>query len=393
MTSEIEIPKNIELEEESDDLVVDAIGEGVIKDYERLINEFGLRPIHPLVKKLPKEKRHVFMNRGIMFGHIDFEPVVEKILKNEPYHVMTGIKPSGEYHIGSFITCMEVIYYQQMGGKVFFCIADFESYAVNGISFSKAREHAVDNLADIIALGLDPSPEKAFIYRQSTEPLVLQYGLIFSNHLTLNSLFAAYGEKDHLGDYNAAMIQVADILLPQILDGPRPTVVPVGADQAPHARVTRDLARKKRFQEALKLKLPSFTFHLLLQGIDGSEKMSKRNSMSYFAMNETEKSIRNKIYNAFTGGRITKEEQRKLGGRPEICRVFDLFKFLMEPSDKALQDREQRCRSGDLLCGPCKKDLIEATFNFRREHLEKKEQAREIAEEIMKETEKREPRV
>ncbi len=393
MTIEISESNTQQDTERNSSLVVDAIGEGIIKDYERLITEFGLKPLHPLIEKLPSEKRHRFMTRRIMFGHIDFEPVLEKILKNEPFYIMTGIKPSGEYHIGSFTTCLEVIYYQQLNGKVFFCIADFESYAVNGISFSKAREFAIDNLADIIALGLDPSPEKTYIYRQSTEPIVLQYGMIFSNHLTLNTLFATYGQKDHLGDYNAAMIQAADILLPQIKEGPKPTVVPVGADQAPHARITRDLSRKKRFQDALKLKLPSFTFHLLLQGLDGSEKMSKRNPMSYFSMNEAEKEIITKIRNAFTGGRVTREEQRRLGGRPEICRVFNLFKLLMEPSDKALKDREQRCRSGELLCGPCKKDLIEATLQFRKEHLEKKAQALEIAEKIMKETEKKEPKV
>ncbi len=373
--------------------VVDSIGEGVIADYERLIKEFGLEPLQPLINKLPHELRHIYMTRGLMFAHIDFEPVLQRIIEKKPFFVMTGIKPSGEYHIGSLATAQEVVYFQKVGGKVYFCIADFESYYVNGVSFKDARNFAIDNLADIIALGLDPSPEHAYIYRQSTEPIVQQYGLIFSNHLTLNTLFATYGKKEHLGDYNAAMIQAADILLPQIIEGPLPTVVPVGADQAPHGRITRDLARKERFQKAHKFILPSFTFHLLLKGIDGTEKMSKRFPMSYFSMNETEKSIEVKIKNAFTGGRDTAKEQRKLGGRPEICRVFDLFTALFEPSDTALKERENACRKGELLCGPCKKDLLHAIFEFRKNHLEKKEQAKEIAHEIIKETEKREPKV
>jgi len=66
-----------------------------------------------------------------------------------------------------------------------------------------------------------------------------------SRLVTQNMLNAIYGEKT-FGLYLAALIQVGDIVLPQVREGPQPTVVPVGIDQDPHIRLTRDLTRFQR---------------------------------------------------------------------------------------------------------------------------------------------------
>src|SRR3989304_6193061 len=179
---------------------------------------------------------------------------------------MTGIKPSGAYHIGSLSTVQEVIFFQNLGAKVYFCIADMESLATNDLSLEEASQIAVDNIADVLALGLNPDPKRAYIYKQSSEPEVLRMGFVFSNMITLATMKAIYGDKGRLGYYNSAFIQAADILLPQLRDGPQPTVTPIGADQAPHARLARDIARKERFQDRYKFHAPSFTFHYLIQG-------------------------------------------------------------------------------------------------------------------------------
>jgi len=53
---------------------------------------------------------------------------------------MTGIKPTGQYHIGSLITCKEVLYFQNLGGKVYFCIADMEAYLHSGVPLKAVNE-------------------------------------------------------------------------------------------------------------------------------------------------------------------------------------------------------------------------------------------------------------
>ncbi len=359
--------------------VVDALGAGVVESYQKLMTEFGIRDFSPLVRKLPPEKQHFLMTRGIIFGHTGMEPVIDTIIHGKKFGVMTGIKPSNSYHVGSLMTAMEVVHFQRLGGKVYFCIADYESYVVNNLSFTDAIDTAIDNIADLLALGLDL--KNAYIYKQSSENLVKHYGLIFSAHVTMNELRGVYGEKPRLGYYNAALIQVADILLPQIIEGSMPTITPVGADQAPHARLTRDVVRRGVFKK--KFNLPSFTYHRLIGGIDGTDKMSKRNPLSMFYLHEDMKDISYKIRNAYTGGRDTAKEQRRLGGRPEICRVFDLFKFMFEEDDDLLKEREQQCRSGELLCGPCKKQLIVKIEDYRADHLEKKESLFDQAKEIV----------
>ncbi|GAH29639.1 unnamed protein product, partial [marine sediment metagenome] len=88
--------------------------------------------------------------------------------------------------------------------------------------------------------------DNAYVYRQSQQPEVMRLGYLLSSHATYKMMKAIYGPH-RIGVYNAAFIQVADILLPQLKEGPIPTVTPVGADQVPHARLSHDLTRKRFF--------------------------------------------------------------------------------------------------------------------------------------------------
>lgn len=357
--------------------------EGIVKDYEYLIREFGIQPLGDLLPRISKP--HMYMRRGIMFGHVDLERILDAMDAGEKFAVMTGIKPTGTYHIGSFTTCEEVIYFQRMGGYVFFCVADMEAYAVNGIPLKEGAEIAVDNLADFLALGFDP--KRAYVYRQSESLNVLRLGSMFASHVTQRTMEAIYGEHP-FGLYVSALIQAGDILQPQLeeFNGPKPTIVPIGADQAPHSRLTRDLAGKQEFRREFGFIAPSFTFHTLIRGLDGSEKMAKREPFSYFTLDEDEDAISHKVKNAFTGGRETAKQQKLLGGRPEICRIYELAKYFFIREDRELKSLYQDCKNGNLLCGPCKQKLLEKILVFRKDHIKRKRQNLSLAQKIMKET-------
>ena len=100
-------------------------------------------------------------------------------------------------------------------------------------------------------------------------------------------------------------------------------------------------------------------------------------------LSESDKSLKNKVARIFTGGRDTKEEQQKLGGQPEICRVFDLFKFYFTDSDKELAKRLNRCKSGTILCGECKMVLRESVSCFIENHQSKKENKMDLAKQLL----------
>jgi tryptophanyl-tRNA synthetase len=351
----------------------------VVEDYERLYEEFGIQPFKPLLPEIPNPS--AAMRRGIIFGHRDFEQILQAMKNHEEFAVMSGIKPTGEFHLGTLQTAREVIYFQKQGAKAFYCIADIEAYEDNRIPFEESEKYAVGNVADLLALGFDP--KKGYIYRQSKEERVKDLAIAFGRGVTLATMKAIYGER-HMGLYLSALIQAGDILLPQLKDfgGPKPTVVPVGVDQDPHLRLTRDLAFK--FRREYDFIPPASTYHKLIKALDGSPKMSKRDPMTYFTLEEDPEVIAKKISNAFTGGRPTAEEQRKLGANPDICPIYDLYLFhFFERDEDVVKLYKTECREGKILCGEDKDRLIKIVTNFVKEHQRKRRQYIDKAREIL----------
>ena len=350
-----------------------AINDG---DYDRLIKEFGITEVTEIIRQKMVHNR--FIRRKIIFGHRDLKLVFKAIEEGNPWAVMSGIKPSGPFHLGTLTTALEIVEFQKMGAKAYYCIADIESWEDNGISFEDAEATAVDNLADILALGLDP--ENAYIWRQSAEPIVKDIAFKVSRLVTQNMLNAIYGEKN-FGLYLAALVQVGDINLPQVLDGPQPVIVPVGIDQDPHIRLTRDLTR--RYYKDKKFFLPGATYHKLLAGLDGTDKMSKRNPNSYFTFNEPLESIEKKIKSALTGGRRNQKEQRELGGEPQKCMIYKILMYHFEPDDEKLAEEFEGCVKGELMCGEHKRTCIERVLEFINDHRKKKEKLIDKAKELL----------
>ncbi len=367
-----------EKEEVNKRSILNPFGTTLVKDYERLYTEFGIQPFEPLLPQIPNPS--AAMRRGVIFGHRDFERILEAIRKREEFAVMSGIKPTGEFHLGTLMTAREIIYFQQQGATAFYCIADIEAYEDNGIPFEESERIAVNNVADLLALGFDP--KRGYIYRQSREERVKDLAIMFGRGVTLATMKAIYGER-HIGLYLSALIQAGDILMPQLKDfgGPKPTVVPVGVDQDPHIRFTRDLAAK--FYSKYKFIPPSSTYHKLIKALDGGYKMSKRNPMSYFTLDEDPEIISKKIFYAFTGGQPTAEEQRKFGGNPDICPIFDLYLFHFFEDDKDVIELYNDCKCGNILCGEDKARLARIVTEFVKEHQRKKRQYIDKAREIL----------
>lgn len=362
--------------------VIDPWGESTyVEDYSKLFDEFGIEPFdEEIIKRIPNPSK--YMRRGIIFGHRDFQTILEAIENKQPFAVMSGIKPSGRMHLGTTAVASEIVYFQrEFGAKAFYCIADIESYADNRIPYEEATETAVDNLADILALGLDP--KNAYVWRQSQEKRVMDYAFIFGANVTTATMKAVYGEQTNFGLYNAALLQSGDICLAQHPDfgGPKPVIVPVGLDQDPHIRLVRDLSRK--LHSSYGFVLPSATFHRLMRGLDGSDKMSKRNPMSYFDLGEDLESIRMKVMNALTGGRATVAEQKKLGGEPEKCMIQELCIFHFMEDDEKIIENYHNCKNGTLLCGEHKQEVVDIIFSWIRNHREEKERQLDTARKIL----------
>ncbi len=344
-------------------------------EYEKLFSEFGLERVgEKILHRLKKPGR--FFGRGLIFAHRDFGKWLDAYEKGQEIAVMSGIKPSNEFHLGSKMTADEMIYFQkEFGAKVFYSVADLEAYADNGVPLEKAKEFASSNLADMLALGLDE--KNAYIWRQSKEQRVMNMAYLFSKKVTGATLRAIYGEKE-IGLYFAALTQAGDILLPQHEDfgGKKHVLVPVGADQDPHLRMTRDIAAKEG------LVLPSSTYHIYMRDLNGEQKMSKRDPMGVLFLSDTPEIARKKVMNALTGGRSTADEQRKKGGVIENCVIYELAKFhFLE--DKELAEMKRRCLAGEVLCGEDKVWIADAVCKWLKAHQEKKRRLEGKARKIL----------
>jgi len=359
---------------------LDPWGTSSIKDYSRLQSEFGIEPVAPLLPRFKKPSHHIA--RGIDFGQRDLRRVLDAIDGNKPYAVMSGIKPDGAFHLGNKMTADDMIYFQSLSKKatVFYSIADVEAYADNGLSFNETSKTAIRNVADILALGLDP--DRAVVYKQSEEMRVMRMATIFSRGVTNNMLKAIYGERQ-IGLYLSALVQAGDILMPQLPDlgGPKPVLVPVGADQDPHIRLSRDLA--DRYRSEFAFVPPSAIYHRLEFALTGGYKMSKRVPESGFTLDDTPTEASRRVRIAFTGGRDTVEEQRRLGGRPDICPVFDLYRFHFARDDEHVQRVHYECTEGIRLCGECKQEAMGLVKSFLEDHHKKRDSLMTDASELL----------
>jgi len=354
-------------------------------DYDKLIKEFGLKPL----KHLPEEfQDHVLFRRELIFAHRDFKQIVEAIDQKKPFAMMTGLMPSGKFHFGHKLVADQIIFYQKLGAKVYVAVADIEAYNSRNPNLKELRETAINEyLTNYVALGLDLN--KCDFYFQSQrstdgKKANAYYSLasMLSRHATFNEMKAIYGEISP-GKMSASLLQAADMLHPQLAEfegKPLPVVVPVGSDQDPHLRLARDVSKRIKLH---KFKQLSSTYHKFMPGLKGG-KMSSSDETSYIALTDTPKEAERKIKKyAFSGGRATLEEHRKKGGDPDIDVSFQMLKYGFEEDDKKLQKIYDDYKSGKLLSGELKQILITKMTKFLTEHKKKRAKAKEVVEKFL----------
>ncbi len=360
--------------------LIDPFGSSSVSDYSKLFTELGIKPLtKKLISRIKNPNR--YLRRGIDFAHIDFDKFIKASDEKKSVAVMSGIKPTNEFHLGSKMTAEKIIFLQkEFGAKAFYCIADLEALVDNQIPLEDSHKIAIHNVADILALGLDP--KNAYIYKQSEEKRVMNMAYLFSRRITTNHMENLYGKRP-LGLYFAAFTQCGDIFLPQLPEfgGPKNVIVPVAADQSPHIFLCRDIA--KRVADHYNFISPSAIFHKFFRSLSGEAKMSKRDPLSMLTLNDTPELIRKKIQRTLTGGQKTVEEQRRLGGDPDKSVVYELLYYHFMEDDKKVKRIYDDYKDGKILDGEMKELTIEITTKLIQEHQKKKEKMLLLAEKLL----------
>ncbi len=353
-------------------------------DYGRIVKEFGIKQIPSLPKVFDE---NVLFRRGVVFAHRDFERILDCIKNKKKFVMMTGLMPTGKFHLGHALLVQQMILYQKLGAKLYIAVADLEAYNTRKKSLEELRKTAIEEyLVNYIALGLKPAgvdfyfqSERSKDAKKSNAYYRLASNL--SSYATFNEFKAVYGDISP-GKMNASLLQTADMFHAQLpeFEGTIPVLVPVGIDQDPHLRISRDIGSRYKDHKFIQL---SSTYHIFMPGLkDG--KMSSSNENSYIALTDTPKEVETKIKKyAFSGGRDTVEEHRKKGGNPDVDVSFQYLRMFFEPDDKKLAQIEKDYRSGKLLTGELKEYLIEKINAFLKEHQKKREQAKKEVDKFL----------
>lgn len=206
--------------------------------------------------------------------------------------LITGIKPTGELHIGNYFGAIEPAVRLISPGSYESLVFVADYHALNFIQNPAEMDlRSLEIAAAYMASGLDP--EKVTIFKQSSVSAHTELAWIFDTITTMPYLMRAHAYKDaeakdkeiNVGTFNYPMLMAADILLYDA------AIVPVGADQKQHIEYARDTAEKFNRIYSETFMLPEA--HIMesvatVPGTDG-RKMSKSygNTIPLFANRET----------------------------------------------------------------------------------------------------------
>lgn len=347
-------------------------------DYDLLVERFGTKRIDEgLLERLSQYgKLHPMLRRGIVYSHRDMDWILDLHDKGEPFFLYTGRGPSGDVHLGHLMPWIFTRYLQEtFDVKLYFQLTDDEKFLFNeSLTLEDTRRHSYENALDFIALGFDPKKTRVIIdteYIRKLYPIALKV----AKKVTLSTAKAVFGfdNSANIGSVFYTSIQAAPAFLESELVGKNvPCVIPCGIDQDAHFRVARDVANGLGYFK------PALLHSKMFPGLMGTDKMSSSQPDSTIFTGDNPKQVRRKIGNAFTGGAVSAEEQRRTGGKPDVCSVFKYQFYVFEESDEKVMELRERCLSGDILCGECKKLLADKIIAFLQEHQRRREEAKEV---------------
>ncbi len=305
--------------------------------------------------------------------------------------ILTGIKPSGDLHLGNYFGVIKPLLelQEKEDSELFVFIANY--HAQTSVKSKKELEENTLNILKIyLASGLDP--EKTTIYLQSDVPEVHELAWVFATLTSMPELMRAHAFKDaeaknkdiNVGIFTYPLLMAADIALFKA------DLVPVGKDQVQHIEMAREMVRDFNKNYGELLKEPKELVQKEIETIPGTDgqKMSKsyKNVIPLVATDEEWKKA---VFSIVTGSAPLGEPLD-----PDSCNIFALHKLL---SKKDLPELEARYREGsigykeskDILLENLKKEFAPIRDNFNsisdKEALAMIESGRRRARSIAKE--------
>jgi len=244
--------------------------------------------------------------------------------------VFSGIRPTGELHIGNYLGAIKQWVKLQEENECFFCIVDYHAITTP-FKPEEMERNIFDTLIAYLAAGLDP--KKCTIFVQSHVKEHTELAWILGTITPLGDLkrMTQFKEKSkkhpeyvNAGLLNYPLLMAADILLYKT------DLVPVGKDQVQHVELTREIARRfnkmfgKVFKEP-KVLLSEGEKIMSLQ--NPKKKMSKTDDpKGCILLFDEPEEIEKKIMRAVTDlGKEIKYDPVKKPGISNLLKIYSIF--------------------------------------------------------------------
>ena len=342
-------------------------------DYDKLIKQFGTQKIsNEILTKMQKitGEDHFMLRRGVFFSHRDLNLILDNHEKGKEFFLYTGRGPSGHTHIGHLVPWVFAKWLQdKFDVNMYFQLTDDEKFfSKQELTLEETSNFALENALDFIALGFNPKKTKIIIDTNNIKSLY-PIAAEVAKKVNFSNTKAVFGFTN---ETNIGMIFYTSLQSAPCFIEDKPVLIPLGVDQDPHFRITRDIAQKiNRVKPALihNIMIPS------LLGPGG--KMSASDEKNTIYTTDTPEQVKKKINKyAFSGGQPDIDEHRKIGGNPDIDVSYQYLRIFFEPDDDKLKKIYEDYKSGNMLTGELKGILIEKINKFLSVHQEKREQVR-----------------
>lgn len=254
--------------------------------------------------------------------------------------IFSGIRPSGDLHIGNYFGAIRQWVEMQEKQECVFSVVD-----LHAITTPYQKENLQKNIMELtialLAAGLDP--EKCILFIQSEVKEHAELAWILGTITPLGELkrMTQFKEKSqkhpeyiNAGLFNYPLLMSADILLY------RAERVPVGIDQKQHIELTREIARKfnKSFGEVFVLPEAQLSQggQKIMSLQNPKKKMSKTDDpQGAIGIFDEPEEIKAKIMTAVTdSGKVVKYDEEK---KPGIANMLTIYSLLSGKTIKELE--------------------------------------------------------
>jgi len=278
--------------------------------------------------------------------------------------IFSGIKPSGDLHIGNYIGAISQWVPMQDEYEAVFCVVDY--HAITVPQKPEDLRRGIIEIAKIyLASGIDP--KKAVVFQQSnvSEHTELCW-LLNCATARMSDLNKMTQYKDKAGNnqenvsiglFDYPVLMAADIFMYNA------EIVPVGDDQVQHVELARDLARRfnnifgKTFIEPQALIRKDGARIMALDNPEKKMSKSGGSEAGYITLLDNPEKAMKKIMKATTDSGA--EVIYDVANKPGIANLLTIYSSLTGESIKSLEKKY-----AGMNYGPFKKDLAEVVKNF-----------------------------